>query len=169
MAGECVESFERFYRAEHAGVRGLLYTVTGDWQTAEDLTQETFARAFQRWRQLARHQRPEAWIRTVALNLARSRFRRQGVERRGLERLQPADPPPEPEPLPYDIERFWAEVRALPRQQALAIALHYLEDRRPAEMAEILGCSAATARVHLHRARTRLQKKLDLVESKDLT
>lgn len=141
---------------------------TGDWQTAEDLTQEAFARAFQRWSQVGRHQRPEAWIRTVAVNLARSRFCRQRVERRHLDRLQPPTVSHEPEPLPDELERFWAEVRELPRQQALAIALHYLEDRRPAEMAEILGCSSATARVHLHRARQRLQKKLDLVESKDL-
>jgi RNA polymerase sigma-70 factor (ECF subfamily) len=162
-----VESFERFYSAEHGGVCGLLFTMTGDWQTAEDLTQEAFARAFQRWGRVRRHERPEAWIRTVAVNLARSRFRRQAVERRGHEQLYPSVSTVEPEPLPHDIERFWAEVRSLPRQQALAITLHYLEDRRPAEMAEILGCSSTTARVHLHRARIRLQEKLDLVESKD--
>jgi RNA polymerase sigma-70 factor, ECF subfamily len=163
-----VESFERFYSAEHADVSALLFAMTGDWQLAEDLAQEAFTRAFQRWSRVRRHENPAAWIRTVAANLARSRFRRQAVERRKREQLIPPVSYEEPAPLPFELARFWETVRSLPRQQSLAITLHYLEDRQPAEMAEILGCSAATARVHLHRARQRLQRQLDLAECKDL-
>jgi RNA polymerase sigma-70 factor, ECF subfamily len=164
----CVESFERFYSAEHGSVSALLFAMTGDWQLAEDLAQEAFTRALQRWSRIRRHENPQAWIRTVAANLARSRFRRQAVERRRREKLSASSSYEEPAPLPYELARFWEAVRALPRQQSLAITLHYLEDRQPAEMTDILGCSPATARVHLHRARQRLQQQLDLAECKDL-
>ena len=44
----------------------------------------------------------------------------------------------------------------LPPQQRAAVALFYLEDRPVAEVAEIIGCSPSTAKVHLHQARKRL-------------
>ena len=49
-----------------------------------------------------------------------------------------------------------AAVAALPGQQRAAVALFYVEDRTTAEIAEILGCSESTARVHLHRGRQAL-------------
>jgi RNA polymerase sigma-70 factor (ECF subfamily) len=53
-----------------------------------------------------------------------------------------------------------AAVRSLPSQQRAAVVLFYLEDRPLAEIAEILGCAAATARVHVHRARARLAEAM---------
>jgi RNA polymerase sigma-70 factor (ECF subfamily) len=49
-----------------------------------------------------------------------------------------------------------AAVGHLPRAQRAAIVLHYYEDRPVAEIAQLLGCSESTARVHLHRGRRRL-------------
>ena len=64
---------------------------------------------------------------------------------------------------PYDHE-FWDQVRKLPAKQAQAISLFYLEDRPVAELAEILGCTKSTAKVHLHRGRAALAKALKLEE-----
>lgn len=152
--------FERFYSAEYGRVLAMLYAMTGDWWVAEELAQDAFARAFRRWDEVSGYTRPDSWVRTVAANLLRSRARRAGAERRARSRLREPEPVADPEPLPYELERFWRAVRELPRQQALAISLHFLEDRQPAEMAEILGCSPSTARVHLHRARGRLRSVL---------
>lgn len=151
-------SFDAFYSDDHERVLGMLFAMTGDWVIAEELTQEAFARAYERWEKVAVMSRPDAWVRTVAVNLLRSKARRRQAERRARARLQRDDVTVDPEPLPYELERFWAEVRKLPRQQAIAVTLNYLEDRQPSEMAEILGCSPSTARVHLHRARQRLQR-----------
>jgi RNA polymerase sigma factor (sigma-70 family) len=159
-----VRSFERFYRAEHGRVLALVYAMTGSWPVAEDLCQEAFARGYERWSRVQHHQRPGAWVAKVAVNLARSRGRRRGAERRALKKVLPDETLVEPDPLPDDVARFWAAVRRLPRQQALAVAMNYLEDAQPSEMAPVLGCSPATARVHLHRARTRLQRDLDVAE-----
>jgi RNA polymerase sigma-70 factor (ECF subfamily) len=42
----------------------------------------------------------------------------------------------------------------------VAVVLHYFEDRPVAEIADVLGCAPATARVHLHKARPRLASLL---------
>lgn len=152
-----MRSFDRFYAEEYERVLAMVFAMTGSWPVAEDLAQESFARAFSRWEQVGRFDRPDSWVRTVAANLVRSRGRRVRSEWKVRVRLEASSQVRDPEPLPYELERFWAAVRELPRQQALAIALHFLEDRQPSEMGEILGCSPGTARVHLHRARKRLQ------------
>jgi RNA polymerase sigma-70 factor, ECF subfamily len=62
--------------------------------------------------------------------------------------------------LPTTDHEFWDAVRGLPDRQAQAIALHYLEDRPVADIAEILGCAPATVKVHLHRGRRALADAL---------
>jgi len=64
--------------------------------------------------------------------------------------------------LDLDVLRAVAK---LPGTQRAAIVLFYLEDRPVAEVADSLGCSDATARVHLHRGRKRLAELLGEEES----
>ncbi len=80
------EAFRAFVDREYRPlVRGLaLYC--GDAAVAEELAQDAFARAFQRWSSVSGMARPDAWLRTVAFNLARSRFRRRAAERRAYTR-----------------------------------------------------------------------------------
>jgi len=52
----------------------------------------------------------------------------------------------------------------LPRRQAAAVTLHYLEDRPVTEVANILGCAEGTAKAHLHKGRATLAKLLDVQE-----
>jgi RNA polymerase sigma factor (sigma-70 family) len=51
-------------------------------------------------------------------------------------------------------------VRQLPGMQRAAVVLCYFEDLPLSEIADILRCSDATVRVHLHRARKRLAELL---------
>ncbi len=64
--------------------------------------------------------------------------------------------------LPCEAEEFWSKVRRLPKRQAQVIALHYLEDRPVAEIAEILECSPNTVKVHLHKGRQKLADRLGI-------
>lgn len=52
------------------------YALTGNVSDAQDIAQEAFARAWQRWDSVRGYDCPEAWVRRVATNLATSRFRR---------------------------------------------------------------------------------------------
>lgn len=152
--------FPRFYEREVTRVLAYLIATTGDRWVAEELAQEAFARAYRDWKDVASYDNPGGWLHQVAHNLAASRFRRLGAEARAMLRLRGMRrTPTEVGPVGHD-EKFWAEVRKLPDRQAQAVALHYLEDRPVAEIAEIMGCAENTAKVHLHRARRRLADRL---------
>lgn len=155
-------SFRRFYDREVGDVLAYLIAVTGDRGTAEELTQETFARAYRDWERVRDHDRPGAWTHTVAHNLAISRFRRLARESRALLRLGGMRQPGADAAFPGHDEEFWAEVRRLPQRQAQAIVLHYVEDRPVAEIAALMQCAENTAKVHLHRGRRRLAERLGL-------
>jgi RNA polymerase sigma factor (sigma-70 family) len=58
------------------------------------------------------------------------------------------------------VERVWEAARELSAQQRAALVLTVQEDLSGAEVAAVLGCSEATARVHLHRALSALRRRL---------
>jgi RNA polymerase sigma-70 factor (ECF subfamily) len=153
------EAFESFYSREYRKVVALAYALSGSRIGAEDLAQEAFIAAHQRWDRIGGYDKPDAWVRRVVANMAISAFRRKQAERKAMERLatQTRDALPELEP---EDGRFWSLVRELPGRQTQAITLFYLEDRSVAEIADILGCSQATAKVHLFRGRQALAARL---------
>jgi predicted RNA polymerase sigma factor len=70
------DGFAAFYTASYQRLLGQLFAVTGDLAEAENLLQEAYARAVVRWAQVRAYDRPEAWVRRVALNLAAMAARR---------------------------------------------------------------------------------------------
>jgi len=162
-----LSGFEAFFRTEYPRLVTLLVAVTGSRSVAEDLAQEALIRAHARWDQIIRYDKPGAWVRRVALNLASNQRSRRRSEGRALERLRrqhPHEPYGYVDADPVVADDFWALVRRLPSRQAAAIALHHLEDRSVADVAAALGCSEGTAKTHLHRGRTALATLLDLPE-----
>jgi RNA polymerase sigma-70 factor, ECF subfamily len=155
--------FDELYRGAYGPVLHLSYALSGSWTVAEEVAQEAFLRVHGH---LERLDNPEGWVRQVAANLARSRMRRLGVEMRAMGRLaaRPEQPPGASERVPVELDRFWSEVRRLPRRQAMAIAYHYLEDRPVREVAALMGCSEGTAKALLHQARRRLAQRLRVGE-----
>ena len=85
MTDTTAMDFDGFYRDTSR--------VSGDPAEAQDLVQEAYARAWQRWRKLAHYENPEAWLRLVVNRLATDRWRRLGVRRE-----RAADPLPETAP-----------------------------------------------------------------------
>ncbi len=155
-----VESFADFYRREYKPVLGIVFGLSGSRTASEELTQDAFSKAHGAWSKLRLHANRDAWIRRVAINGALSWRRRRIVEARALTRLSRERPalaelPPQPDEL-------WSAVRALPRNQAIAVTLRYHDDRSIAEIADVIGCAEATVRVHLHRGRQALAAALNL-------
>ncbi|MDH5373461.1 MAG: sigma-70 family RNA polymerase sigma factor, partial [Acidimicrobiia bacterium] len=150
-------TFDDFFRDEFRRVLTLVSVLSGSL-LAEDLAQEAFTRAYKSWDKVGVMERPDAWVRVVAMNLARSALRRTKAEARAVLRLgRPATtlPPMEPE-----SDLFWKQVRRLPSRQAQVIALHYLEDRQISEIAAILAISENTVKVQLRNGRQNLASRL---------
>lgn len=150
-------SFELLYQRDYAAVVGLVYGMTGNQWVAEDLAQEAFLRAHRDWSRVRDMSSPGGWVRRVALNLARSRWRRLRSEARARVVAGRETEYESPDP---DSDEFWAEVRRLPARQAQAVALHYVEELSINEIAAVLDVADGTVKALLHQGRERLRRQL---------
>ncbi|WP_217628608.1 RNA polymerase sigma factor [Micromonospora humi] len=130
-----------------------LYAVTGDLSEAQEAVQEAFTKALVAPGRFARLDNPEAWLRRVAVNVARSRHRRRRVLDRLLLRIGP--PPVVADRSPEHLALL-AAMRELPQAQRTALGLHYLVDLPVDEIAATLGVSAGTVKSRLSRGRQAL-------------
>ena len=156
-----VESFDSFYRREMPALVRFTTALVRRRDVAEELAQEAMLRAHARWDQVSSYDDPSAWVRRVAANAAKNVFRRWSIESRTLVRARSwrADEAAEARQGSMAPE-LWEAVSRLPLQQRSAVALYYLEDRSLEDIAIIIGCSASTARVHLHRGRQQLAQAM---------
>jgi RNA polymerase sigma-70 factor (ECF subfamily) len=153
VAGPAPE-YTWFFRAEYPMVLRTVYLILGDRGRAEDVTQEAFIQLLTHWRKVSRYERPEAWVRRVAIRLAVRTARRDRVRavlERGAPRSEQSPPP--------DLDLAEALGR-LPLKQRACVLLFYFEDRPIAEIVDILGITDGAVKVHLHRARQRLSELL---------
>ena len=133
-----------------------LYGVTGDRVEAEDLVQEAFVRAAAAGQRFSRTANPEAWLRTTAINLHRSRWRKLRNFSRIKERLEtPQDVPG----LDDRLDVIQA-LRALPADQREVVALHHLADLSVADVGRELGLPEGTVKSRLSRGRESLARAL---------
>lgn len=144
------EEYSWFFRGEYESVLRTVFLIVGDRESARDVTQEAFIRLFRHWKKVSTYDRPEAWVRHVAVRLGIQLVRRRRLQ----ELLTPmAEPGHVVDPVIWDVQQA---VKDLPAMQRAAVALFYFEDRPSAEIAHILDCSESTVRVHLHKARRKL-------------
>lgn len=154
---EGTRDFGEFFSCEHERLLHYCWGLTVDADQAAEVASEAMARAYVSWGDLSGWEaRPEAWVRTVALNLVRSRWRRDAtaaahpvagslaaVDCDGAEQLA----------RDLDLE---AALRALPGRQREAVVLHHLLDMSVLDCAEVMGVSEPTVKAHLQRGRAAL-------------
>lgn len=156
-------AFEGLYRRLVSRVYGLCLRLTADPSVAEEMTQETFVRVWQKLH-LFRGDRPFApWLLTVATNVVLSDRRKR---RRTVDREDPIEDAPPPAVRPtsvaagagVDLERA---IRTLPDGARTVFVLHDVEGFRHEDIAGALGVSVGTTKSQLHRARRMLREVLD--------
>lgn len=151
------------YAASAGRLVAQLYGMTGDFAEAQDAVQEAFARALSRPSRIRGVDNPEAWLRRVAMNIARSRHRRRAlfdrIARSG--RLDADDIVP---PISPDHVALVTALQRLPRAIRETVVLHHLADLPVAEVATALGCTADTVKTRLVRGRRALAQHLQEIE-----
>jgi RNA polymerase sigma-70 factor (ECF subfamily) len=156
------ESFEEFYRRELPRLLVLARALAGDG-AAEDLAQEAMLTAYRQWSRIAQLASPAGYVRGICAHQSVSSVRRHLAERRAVRRLA-SRPVSTADPLQADGDRFWSEVRRLPKRQAQVTALFYALDLSVREVATTLGCAEGTVKMHLSRARSELATRLGTTE-----
>jgi RNA polymerase sigma-70 factor, ECF subfamily len=150
MTADLTELFDQYY----GSLVRMLYRRTGDRDRAEDLAQETFARAV-----AAPPNNPRPWLFAVALNLVREDGRRATRQGRRLELLRADDPAPQGPEVDFDRNERSAAVRTalatLSERDREALLLK-AEGFNYDEIASTLGLSKGAVGTTLARARRRL-------------
>lgn len=144
------DGFDEFYQATCHRTLRYGYALTGNLAEAQDIVQEAYIRAWQRWRQLTTYDHTEAWVRLVVTRLATDSWRRLRNRRAALRRTGPPDAVAPPSD---DTVLLVGALRRLPSSQRQAVALHYLCDMSVAEIAAETGASTGTVKSWLSRGR----------------
>lgn len=157
-----------------AQVQRHLLAMVRDLQLAEELTQDTYARALERIDQLRDPQAALAWLYRIATTVALDRLRQRRPSTVALDTVAPADGEAEqaaererpPSLLEGALESsemsacVQGYLAALPDNYRIAILLHDAHGLSNPEIADLLGCSLATSKIRVHRARARLRETL---------
>jgi len=151
--------FAEFYRGAADECLRTVMVAAGNQDTAQELVDEAFARAWASWRTVSRHPAPKAWVVRTALNLGISRWRRR---RREISVPDPAriTDPAAAEPGAVADPRIMAALLRLPARQREVVALRLILDLDTARTAEVLGIAPGTVMAHMGRAMAALRHDL---------
>ncbi|SNT64862.1 RNA polymerase sigma-70 factor, ECF subfamily [Asanoa hainanensis] len=153
MDGAREVDFDEFYRAGRRRMLGYVYVLTGDIVEAQDVVQEAFVRAWQRWATVGRYPDPESWVRVVAARIAISRWRGRRSRARAYARHGADRPVDGPTP---DTVALVDALRQLPANQRTALALHYVLGMPVADIARETDVAVGTVKARLSRGRAAL-------------
>ena len=155
------EASRELVRRFHAGVYCYLRQMGADMSLAEDLTQETYLRAWRGIATLRRTASLRSWLFTIARNEYLQAWRRKRPVLDGT-----GDPPDPPDPAPGALDllaegdrdaRLRRMVSALEAPLGEAIVLHYFHGLSLRQVAAVQGIPVGTAKSRVHHALGRLR------------
>jgi RNA polymerase sigma-70 factor (sigma-E family) len=155
------QEFTEFFVACAPSLRRTAYVVVGDWQLAEDLTQQALAKMYVAWRRVAPSGRL-AYARRIVVNECLSHLRKRRPE-------TPYESVPDragevAEEGALDLE---AVLGMLPPRQRAIVALRFLDDLAVSEVASLLGVAEGTVKSQTARAMDTLRQHLPQPEPKE--
>jgi RNA polymerase sigma-70 factor (ECF subfamily) len=154
------QALSELYHASYRRLVTQIYAFTTDLTEAQDVVQEAFARALARPRGLSDIDSPEAWLRTVAVNVVRRRWRRRQLLGAILLKERPVQTLVAEAPSP-DRTDLRDALATLPRAYREVVVLHYLADLPVDEVAGLLEIPVGTVKSRLYRARAALAARLE--------
>ena len=155
------------FRDEWGRIVATLIRVTGDWDLAEECTQDAFIRALERWPRDGVPSRPGAWLTTAARNRAIDRLRRRSTEADKLREVAAMALNDEASPARYGDMSGVIDDRlrliftcchpALPLEARVALTLRTLAGLTTAEIARAFLVSEPTMAKRLVRAKQKIR------------
>lgn len=165
--GKLVKKYERkvFY---------LAFDLVHDYEDAKDIAQDAFIKSFEKLQQFEERAQFSTWLYRITVNLAMDQHRRR--KRRPhdsleeniheIERQKKVEQAEEGQRSELELQTSAQRVQIekamahLSENQRVATVLKYFHQKSSKEIAEVLGCSESTARIHLFRALKNMKKHL---------
>jgi RNA polymerase sigma-70 factor (ECF subfamily) len=167
------DQFEAFVRSYQDMVFATAVRLLGNPAEAEDVAQDVFLKAFQRFHEIGASPAAAGWLRTVTKNACLNHLSRYRARWRFFSEMgqTPADPGPELPSRPADApdelldeaarhEALERALRALPDHQRVPLVLFHFEGSSYQEIAGALGVSVGKVKTDIHRGREALRRHL---------
>jgi RNA polymerase sigma-70 factor (ECF subfamily) len=154
------------FEGDYQRIFRYIASMVHDTAEAEDLTQETFLRAYRRRESLRDEGAQTAWLYRIATHVSLDRLRQYGrrdprESEADLDQIEVAEPdaPSLPQLIEQDqmsdcVQGF---LNGLPDGYRAVILLHDMHELPAREIAQLLGESLPTVKIRLHRARLKLR------------
>jgi RNA polymerase sigma-70 factor, ECF subfamily len=163
-----IAAFESLMRGHERDVFGYLWRLTGDEQTAYDLCQETFLRAWQHYATMSHYEQPGAWLFRVATNLALNSLKKRKLLTYPADDATEGAQPVAEDPLHGFVVRdlvHRALLQLQPRHRS-ALVLREVYGLSSEEVALALGTTHAAAKMTLSRAREEFRQRVTYEEGR---
>jgi RNA polymerase sigma-70 factor (ECF subfamily) len=172
--GEEREDFDTLVRLHRPRVFRFILASLRDRETAENLTQDCFVRAYQAWGRFRGASSAATWFLQIAANLVRDHESSSRLKfwRRSLHSdtdvgeignsIPDRQQSPEAAALVQEqVQAIWAAAAELPARQRTVFLLRFVEDMDLLEIAEVTGMKEGTVKVHLFRALHTVRARLE--------
>ena len=171
------DAFSVLVRKYQKQVHALAWRKIGDFHIAEEITQDTFLKAYKRLTTLKEPQRFVGWLYVIAANRCSSWLRKKRLQTQSLEHLEQADKE-QLEKTAYAVfvaeenERISGQAQRdivkkllakLGESERTVMTLHYFGEMSCTEIGAFLGVSANTVKSRLRRAQQRLKKEEPMI------
>ncbi len=155
-------------------VHALVWRKIGDFHIAEDITQDTFLKAYQKLATLKDPQSFAGWLYVIATNHCKTWLRKKRLQTQPLETTSSADLEKatyseyvidENEQTAVEVHREVVKqlLAKLQESERTVITLYYLGEMTYEEISKFLGVSVSTIKNRLYRARQHLKKEEPLI------
>ena len=163
------QAYAKIIDAYKTPVFNLAFRMTGRHEDADDLTQETFIRAYQKLHQFNREKKFFTWLYTIGINLIRNHLRKN--KRNDFDRaadcIIPESPMQEYDGREGDLlsvdrmKKLEENMRKLPVDMREAIILKYQQDLTFEEISAITGDSVSTIKMRVYRGLEKIKVMLE--------
>ena len=156
------EQYGKLYEAHYMRVFSYVMTLAGNQAAAEEITQETFFRAFSRQHEFRRESDEVTWLCAIAKNLFFDEKRRQGKTEAMPEEIRDTEKSVEQTAVDKDSSfRIHLALHALEEPYREIFELRIFGELSFREIGMIFHKTENWARVTYHRARLKLQERMD--------
>jgi RNA polymerase sigma-70 factor, ECF subfamily len=150
-------------------LRAFAVSLTGSFDRADDLVQDTLLRALSHIDRFERGTNLNAWLFTILRNLFHSEYRKRKREVEDVDGTYAARLKTAPDQGAWlDFQDFRAALAKLPADQREALLLVGAQGFSYEDAAQIMGCAIGTVKSRVNRARMRLAALLSLDTVEDL-
>ena len=165
-------AFTKLVRKHEKAVHALAWRKVGDFQAAEEITQDAFVKVYHKLSTLKNRNQFAGWLYVITDRLCIEWHRKKRVPMGSLEAMEPGEleehyysghlaAEREAAVIERKREAVKKILRRLPESERTVVSLHYLGEKTCEEIGESLGVSTNTVKSRLHRARKRLKAEAE--------